>query len=560
MEKLQNGLNYQQACESALKIKEMKQEKITEENMEAAKRFGGLSLGCLVYAFIYAFCMYQNKEGITFPFFAAATLYFFTYYTKKYCGIMPKKDRFLMISIVILGILTCTTASTVIILFNKWLILFLLCVIVLKTYHNVAGWSVGNYLCSIFYVLCGSLFYMFTPFSDSVSFIKVRNSLKGNNEVNEKTKRILFAVSAGLVISIPMVFTIGALLCEADVYFAHYFNELREFIFGREFDLPELFDDIWGFVLRMLAMFMTAYGLFVYISRKNGIEEMVHMKKSKWDSYIAITFSSLIGIMYLLFVFIQIAGLFMGALTLPEGYTYAEYARQGFFQLVFVCIFNVILVLVCINCFEKHKVLQVILTIISLCTYVMLISSAYRMFLYIREYHLTFLRVLVLWGIVVIAVVMAGVIFSIYKESFPLFFYMMVVVTSLYIGFAAMHPDYVIASYNIAQKEAGKNIDEWYLMNNLSMDAAVPLLDMYEKNLRSETTIADYMVGMDNALDNAEYYYKRIIDQTENMNLRSYNFSKGIANNRAEYFMDKMKQNYIWADWLEESEAVYQTN
>ena len=283
---------------------------------------------------------------------------------------------------------------------------------------------------------------------------------------------------------------------------------------------------------------------------------MVGQKQDRWDCIIAITFTFLIGIMYLIFVWIQIAGLFMGALKLPYGYSYAEYARQGFFQLVFVCIFNMILVLVCINCFEKHKVLQVLLTVISLCTYVMLVSSAYRMFLYIREYHLTFLRVLVLWGIGVIGLVMAGVIVSIYKERFPLFSYMLVVTVSLYIGFAAIHPDYVIARYNVTQSEMGKDIDEWYLLRNLSLDAAVPVLDMYEKKLQSEDYIKAYISGTGNELDNSEYYYKRIMDETEEMNLRSYNFSRGIAKGQADDFMEKMEQNDIRADWISGKESV----
>lgn len=542
MEKLEKGLNIQQACESALKNNE--KEMLSNEQKEAAKRFGGLSLGCFAYAFIYAFCMYQNKEGITFPFFVVATLYFFSYYTKKYCGIMPKKDRFLMGSIVILGILTCTTASSVIILFNKWLILLLLCVLVLKTYFNVSGWSMPNYLCSIFYLIGGSLFHMFTPFMDVFDFIKVKNHEKANTLLNEKTKRVLFAVSAGVVLSIPMLLVIGALLGEADVYFEHFFYETMEFLFDREYDLPELFGDIWGFGIRMLIVFMTAYGLFVYISRKNGIEEMVARKQDRWDCIIAITFSSLIGVMYLFFVWIQIAGLFLGALTLPDGYTYAEYARQGFFQLVFVCIFNMILVLVCINCFEKHKILQAVLTVISLCTYVMLVSSAYRMFLYIREYHLTFLRVLVLWGIVVIAVVMTGVIISIYKENFPLFSYMLTAVTVLYIVFAVMHPDYVIARYNTAQKEVGKRIDEWYLMDSLSADAAVPLFDMYERELG----LTDDETGNDSVMDSGIiYYYKKINGLSEEMNLRSFNLSKGLAVYRADRFEENVQTSILWS-------------
>lgn len=556
MEKLVNGLNIQQACESASKISEINKENLSQESKEAAKRFGGLSVGCLVYAFIYAFCMYQNKEGITFPFFVVATLYFFYYYTRKYCGIISKKDRFLMGSIVILGILTCTTASSVIIVLNKCLILFLMCVLVLKTYFDVSGWSMSNYLCSMFYVAGGNMLYMFSPFFDVFDFIKVRNHEKGKSLINDKIKRIMFAVSAGVVLSIPMLLVIGALLGEADVYFEYFFYETMDRIFEWEWDLPELFGDIWGFMIRVLFMFLVSYGLFVYISRKNGIEEMTGHKQDRWDCIIAITFTSLIGIMYLIFVWIQIAGLFMGALKLPYGYSYAEYARQGFFQLVFVCIFNMILVLVCINCFEKHKVLQVLLTMISICTYVMLVSSAYRMFLYIREYQLTFLRVLVLWGIVVIGLVMAGVIVSIFRDSFPLFTYMVVIITSLYIGFAAIHPDFLIAKYNVTQAESGKDIDEWYLVRNLSLDAAMPVLDMYEGKLQSEDYITEYLSGTVNDLENSNYYRERVMDAVEDMNLRSYNFSKGFAKRQADDFMEKMKHNFIWADWLSEKEAV----
>ncbi|MFR8843973.1 MAG: DUF4153 domain-containing protein [Waltera sp.] len=48
---------------------------------------------------------------------------------------------------------------------------------------------------------------------------------------------------------------------------------------------------------------------------------------------------------------IQIFGLFLGKMQLPEGYTYAQYAREGFFQLLAVSILNLILVLVCLSFF-----------------------------------------------------------------------------------------------------------------------------------------------------------------------------------------------------------------
>ena len=81
MENREQSLTMQQAWVSAPKIQEKDNSKEQKERKEAAKRFGGLSLGCFLYALVYVFCMYENKAGITFPFFVVATLYFFYYFT-----------------------------------------------------------------------------------------------------------------------------------------------------------------------------------------------------------------------------------------------------------------------------------------------------------------------------------------------------------------------------------------------------------------------------------------------------------------------------------------------
>lgn len=62
-------------------------------------------------------------------------------------------------------------------------------------------------------------------------------------------------------------------------------------------------------------------------------------KKSRKNPVIAITFLSMITAVYLIFCVIQAVFLFTGGRLLPEGYTYSEYAHQGFFQLLFcVCL------------------------------------------------------------------------------------------------------------------------------------------------------------------------------------------------------------------------------
>lgn len=69
---------------------------------------------------------------------------------------------------------------------------------------------------------------------------------------------------------------------------------------------------------------------------------------------------------------------------------------------------------------------------------------------YIRYYYLTFLRIFVLWMLAVLFVMFIGVLINIYRESFPLFRYGVVMVTVLYLALSFSHPDYIIARVNIA--------------------------------------------------------------------------------------------------------------
>ncbi|MFR8843778.1 MAG: DUF4153 domain-containing protein [Waltera sp.] len=73
------------------------------------------------------------------------------------------------------------------------------------------------------------------------------------------------------------------------------------------------------------------------------------------------------------------------------------------------------------------------------------------MIIYIRYYYLTFLRIFVLWMLAVLFVMFIGVLINIYRESFPLFRYGVVMVTVLYLALSFSHPDYIIARVNHCQ-------------------------------------------------------------------------------------------------------------
>lgn len=142
------------------------------------------------------------------------------------------------------------------------------------------------------------------------------------------------------------------------------------------------------------------------------------------------------------------------------------------------------------GCFKENKAKKILLTVISACTYIMIASSAYRMCLYIREYHLTFLRVFVLWMLAMIAVWLGGIIAQIYRENFPLFRYTIVIATVFVFAFGIARPDYWIAKYDVDHLSSDQ---DGYYLSDLSTDAAPVLVghkgewaDWYLENIEND--------------------------------------------------------------------------
>jgi hypothetical protein len=210
----------------------------------------------------------------------------------------------------------------------------------------------------------------------------------------------------------------------------------------------------------------------------------------------------------------------MGYGTLPKGYTYASYVHEGFYQLVFVCIINLILVLMCRKYSQDNTILKVMLTLISACTFIMIFSSAYRMVLYIGAYGLTFLRLYVLWALTVILLVMTGTCIYIYYSAMPFYKYSLIILTFTWAAFALARPDYHIAKYNLTHDLAR---DDHYLIN-LSSDAA-PAIDRYSDD---DEFVRDYFSKVLRDKQDHNGYRDRYSQEkykAPEMNLRTWNYS-----------------------------------
>ena len=110
--------------------------------------------------------------------------------------------------------------------------------------------------------------------------------------------------------------------------------------------------------------------------------------------------------------FISQAGYFLSAFTnsLPEGFTYADYARRGFFELFAIALINL-----GVTCFmslfskkagrEKPFALKFYSVMISVFTLILIATAMSKMIMYINRYGLTALRFYTSWFMVLLAMI-----------------------------------------------------------------------------------------------------------------------------------------------------------
>ena len=209
----------------------------------------------------------------------------------------------------------------------------------------------------------------------------------------------------GFIVALGILCVTLPLLLSSDIMFSKLFGEILSYI---------NFSTIFWICFTFILGFTLPYAFFIALCRYNFPEGKERRMKF-FDPVTGITFTSIVSLIYLVYCAIQIMYLFLGMKAgLPEYVTYAEYARGGFWELLFVSIINFIIILLCMYLFRENAVLKVILTVMCACTFVMIGSSAYRMKMYIGEYNLTFLRILVLWFLIVLALIMTGMVINIY--------------------------------------------------------------------------------------------------------------------------------------------------
>ena len=523
-----------------------------------------------VYALFYTFCLYRNRMGLTFPVFALGTAGLFLYYLRLTGRALKKGSALYLAGILLLGLNVCLTSNEIVILFDKGFIFLLFFMLFLHNLYDDSTWDVSKYILSLCGCVLSAVKFLPRPLKDLGEYLKSRGGKTtsgagptsgvkttsgvvcreaGDEAISEAetTSGVIcreaevkatpevaphtaLYVLIGLGISLPLLAVILPLLMSSDVIFMDFFENM--------FDLGIEIDP--GAILFMIfAVFVMSYGMLCRFGQPMKYAAAPVTDKRRYSPVIAITVNLVLLSVYFVYCGIQVIYLFMRQGTLPEGYTYSSYAHEGFFQLVFVCLINILIVLLCRKYSADNLALKCILCLISACTYVLIASAAYRMFLYIDVYKLTFLRLYVLWALAVMAVVMAGIIVYLFRPGMPFARFAACVLVSLWMIFAYAKPDYLIAAYNIQYHD-----DDSYIMR-LSFDA-VPAIEKYDE---SGELLTDYFKYGD-----YPYYESTRAGgalQGRKVSLRKWNYSLHRTYRIYEAHREDLEKNDLWGNDLD---------
>ena len=471
------------------------------ENKEI-KLIGGASF---IYALMFVFCLYQCTSGFTNILWMISTVIFMLYIAVKLEKKWTRMNTFISMVLVLLGMSNMSTGDGEIIFFNYVVIIVLVCVNILFLHSKEKMETVLKSLGRLINAAVRIMGNMGKPFSHSVRYIKLAKIKE-----NEKARYILI----GVVSAVPIAAFVVVLLTSADGVFREGLR--RIFNFGNS--VVTTIEVLLIFIIG----YMISYAAALFL--KQDVEIAGDDGKKITALPVTIVTAVVTGV-YVIFSIVQILYLFIGKGTLPPGYTYAEYAREGFFQLLFLSAINIVVVLICMELVEKSKILKILLYPFCVCTIIMAFSSAYRMKMYISEYGLTAMRIYVLWALGLMIAIVAGMILKLMFKKMNLFYYCVVICCMCFLILSYSHKDYFIAKYNFSRYDKMCEIEEKSERQNEENDISEDLYEEQDENSDKlyEYVDMEYLMELSTDAAPAMVEYKKEIE--EYMRVKEWNWT-----------------------------------
>ncbi len=406
-------------------------------------------LKLLIYALVsamgFAYLVLPENAGISVPVFAILQFVCLAF-------IVPDKKRlWLFIPIFILSLNSFISGNSI--------------------------WRVPNVIIGI--ILYSVMFLDFNLFDTTAKFLKnILQSVaepvayfdlpfKWAAEANKEKAALVKRILTALAVTIPAIIVLTVILSFADMIFGEGVSNMIEAL-----SHAISFNVAWKLV------YGAAVGLYLfglYSAHLGKRAETPGKPARQGDLIILNSLLTSVLALYTVFMVIQFKYLF-AVVQLPFGLSYTDYARRGFFELLFLTGVNIFMILLTVYLTKEktrswHKLTKYLCGYLCFATIVLLASSFYRMWLYNADDGLTRMRFLVFGFLIFECIGLLITFFYIFKPKFNILAVYCCVGLTYYLLLNLVPMDYFIAKSQADMYLNGERTSVDYALT-LSTDAA----------------------------------------------------------------------------------------
>lgn len=358
----------------------------------------------LAFATVYNLLFFPVVFGIAFPIFILA-LHLYLYFVRDRDSKNTIFALILSFASVLLAFFCAIKSTESILGFNLLSILFL--TFAAAYYYKQKKFFSGD-----------TIQFLFSPvktFFEGITACFTVFSNKSLTGITKKHSRVYGPLFQGFLLAIPIVIILFLLLMGGDPIFRTLVGKLS-------FSVSER-------VVASIIVFLAAFfwGLAQVSEDQNPIARKWSDEQGEKFALSSLVVSGSIALLFAVFLAIQLKYLF---LAVPETelkhlginiQTYSEYVRQGFFYLIFASVIATSVVLFILRNLHlietvQKKYLQIIISLLSLETLLLMLSAGKRLLLYTEAHGLSHIRIFGAFFLVWLAAILVIMIFATFKK------------------------------------------------------------------------------------------------------------------------------------------------
>lgn len=426
-------------------------------------------IGSLGLGILFDYLFHGHVPGVSFPLFVGTVLVVMAALSIALRQRLSARIWWLAIPLLSFAAMVAVRASAPLTLLNIGACLMLLLLIAITAFRRrLTDMRIMEYL----YLPLLPLRFFQPALRTASDLIAAHQAVRNRPLVGQILK--------GIALTIPVLTVFLVLFASADLVVQKYLTGLFNF---------HLSDSVIVSLILVSAATAGFVGAFAYIFGRTEPEPApaATPRRPLLGSVESSILLGSINALFLGFILVQLAYLFGGVANLASlGFTYAEYARKGFFELLAVAVVAFMLLWLAekyIAATDKgHTLLFRILASALIAQVIIVMASAFRrLYLYEQAYGFTTLRLYSHAFTILLAVIFLVLAYKILRSAsdqafaFPAF----LAFIAFLVGLNLINPDAFIARQNLARFDATGKIDAAYL-SLLSSDAFPVLKSRYQ--------------------------------------------------------------------------------